>query len=617
MIESGDARPRKSALARVLGSLWNAITWLRVSLANLVFIVILVAIVMVVSSDRMPQVPERGALVIDPSGRLVEELQAVDPVERALGGDDSPPPETLLKDVLDAIEHAVDDERISTLVLVTDDFAGGGITKIHDVAKALEAVRKAGKKIIAVGDAYGQEQYLLAAQADEIWMHPFGFVELSGYAAYRSYYRGLLDKLKIDVTVFRSGTFKSAMEPFERSDMSEADRLSRGELLGEIWGDATTLLTTRRQLPPEAVDHYANGLDEILARKGGDTAAAALEHGLVDALKTREEMDAALAELVGEDDDGRWVRTGFREYLSAVRPAIQPVAAEEKAAVGVIVASGTILDGEQPPGTVGGDTLSHLIRKAAEDEDIRALVLRIDSPGGSAFASEVIREALLAFRAKGKPLVASMGSVAASGGYWIAAPANEIWAAPTTVTGSIGVLSAFPSVSRALGEIGVNTDGVATTATAGGLDPSRPLSPQWERVLRLTNEQLYRRFIGIVAEGREMPSEAVAAIAEGRVWTGRQAKENGLVDELGDLDDAIAAAARLAGLEKPETRWLEAPADWRVQLLRALSGAPGAFLAPVVRALGLPDPAREPLLLLLREANPLAPFALCIECEAP
>ncbi len=516
-IESPRQR-RPGLIRRMFGGIWGAITWVRLALANLVFIVVLLVLFAAISHDTLPQVPEHGALVLDPSGDVVEQLDFVDPVAQLFDGTDRPPPQTLLSDVLDAIRHATDDQRITAIVLATDSLSRAGVTKIRDIAKALDAFRATGRKVIAVGDAYSQDQYLLAVQADEIWMHPMGSVELSGYGGYQSYFRGLFDKLKIDVHVFRSGAFKSAFEPLERSDMSEASRLETSELLQEIWGVTTGMVTGRRELPPDSVDHYANSLAEILARHKGDAAAAAMEHGLVDAIKTRPEMDDALTALVGESDDGRFTRIGFRQYLRAVHPIVADGAA--KPAVALIVASGTILDGEQPPGSIGGDTLAEQVRDAADDEDIKALVLRIDSPGGSGFASEVVREALLEFRKKGKPLVASMGSVAASGGYWIASPADEIWAAPTTITGSIGVLSAFPSFSRGLGEIGITTDGFGTTAIAGGLDPSRPLSPQWEQILRLSNENAYQRFLSIVSEGREMPVEKVAGIAEGRVWTG-------------------------------------------------------------------------------------------------
>ena len=612
-IESSRERP--GLLRRIFGGLWRAITWVRLALANLVFIVVALLIFAALSHDGLPQVPARGALVIDPSGDIVEQLDVVDPFARIFEGMDEPPPQTLLADVLDAIRRATDDTRISAIVLATDALGSAGITKTRDIATALEAFRATGRKVIAVGDAYSQNQYLLAVQADEIWMHPMGFVELSGYGGYQNYFRGLFDKLKIDVHVFRSGEFKSAFEPLERANMSDAARLETGELLGEIWSVTTGMITERRQLPPESVDHYANTLGEILARSKGDAAASAMEHGLVDAIKTRTEMDEALGELAGTDDDGRFTRTGFREYLRAVRPLVKD--GVSKPAVGVIVASGTILDGEQPPGSIGGDTLAQLVREAADDDDIKALVLRIDSPGGSGFASEVVREALLEFREKGKPLVASMGSVAASGGYWIAAPADEIWASPTTITGSIGVLSAFPSFARGLGEIGITTDGLGTTAIAGGLDPSRPLSPEWEQILRLSNDNAYRRFLSIVSEGRKMPVDAVAAIAGGRVWTGARALQNGLVDKLGSLDEAVASAASLAKLEDYDTRPLDPPADWRQELVRALNGGQAAMFRHVGESLGLVRADAQPLLRLLQEANPMAPYALCAACVAP
>jgi protease IV len=604
---------RKGVLRRLFGGLWSFVGWLRVALANLLFLLVLLALVAVLSSDGLPTVPEGSALVLDPAGKVVEQLSFVDPLAHLLGGDDAER-ETLLKDLIDAIRHAKDDERIALIVLATDALEGVGVSKTTAIAGELEAFRATGRKVIAVGDAFSQDQYLLAAQADEIWMHPMGTVELSGYASYRNYYAGALEKLKVDLHVFRSGTFKSAFEFLERGDMSEADRLATGELLREVWSAFTGSVTGRRKLPPESVDHYANEIDAIYERHGGDAGAAALEYGFVDQLKTRVEMDHALKDMVGEDADGNVNGINFRDYLDAVRPAFALGEDAGRPAVGVIVASGMILDGERPAGNVGGDTLARLILEAAEDEDVAALVLRIDSPGGSGFASEIIREALLEFRAAGKPLVASMGSVAASGGYWIAAPADEIWASATTITGSIGVLSAFPSFARGLAELGIGNDGVATTRSAGGLDPARSLSPQMRKVLELANADAYRRFIGIVAEGRNMAPEQVSEIAEGRVWSGAQAAQNGLVDHLGDLDDAIAAAARLATLDEYRTQWIEEPRSWAAALLASLSFSKESLASALLgRVPGLA--ARdEPFTLLGKLRDPRAQYALCTVC---
>ena len=606
---------RKGPVRRLFAALWAFVGWLRVSLANLLFLLFLLLVLAVLSSDRLPTVPADSALVLDPSGAVVEQLSFVDPLAEMLSSGDDGERETLLKDIVDAVRHAKDDRRIAMIVLATDAMEGAGVSKIRDIAKELEAFRATGRKVVAVGDAFSQDQYLLAAQADEIWMHPMGAVELAGFASYRNYYAGTLAKLKIDLRVFPSGTFKSAFEFLERGDMSEADRMATGDLLREIWSAYTAMVTARRNLPPEAVDHYANSLDAIYDKHGGNAAAAALEYGFVDQLKTRVEMDQALKDAVGKDADGNVNAMNFRDYLRAVRPHFALGESADKPAVGVIVASGMILDGERPAGNVGGDTLARLIMKAAEDDDIDALVLRIDSPGGSGFAFEIIREALLAFRDSGKPLVASMGSVAASGGYWIAAPADEIWASPTTITGSIGVLSAFPSFARGLSELGVNNDGVATTKIAGGLDPTRPLSPEMTKVLELANRDAYRRFIDVVAEGRNMAPERVAEVAEGRAWSGAQAAGNGLVDHLGNLDDAIAAAARLASLEDYRTQWIEEPRSWVGALLERLSLSPQSLLAALLaRELG-PAGAVEPLAPLLEGwRDPRAQYAICTVC---
>ncbi|MBK6289587.1 MAG: signal peptide peptidase SppA [Gammaproteobacteria bacterium] len=605
---------RKSLIRRFFGGLWALLTWLRTSLANLFFLLFIAIAIVMFSADRGAGIPERAALVVDPSGRVVEQLSIVDPLAQLLGGAEGQDRETLLKDILDAIVHARDDQRIGAIVLATDALKGAGITKTRDIAAALEAFRSTGRKIIAIGDSYSQDQYLLAAQADEIWMHPMGMVDLSGYAAYRNYYGDALEKLKIDLHVFRSGTFKSAFEFMERGNMSDADRIATGSLLQEIWSAYTGVVTVRRKLPAEAVDHYANGIDAIFARHGGDAGAAAMEYGFVDSLMTRGEMDATLAEMVGEDDEGHFSAVNFRDYLSAVRPVFELDGERGEAVVGVIVASGMILDGKQPAGNVGGDSLAALVREAARDDSVKALVLRIDSPGGSGFASEIIREALLEFRATGKPLVASMGSVAASGGYWIAAPADEIWASATTLTGSIGVLSAFPSIARGLNELGINNDGLGTTSIAGGMDLSRPLSPQLEAVLRMANEHTYRRFVDIVADGRKMSPEKVEEVAQGRAWTGTQAQANGLVDQLGNLEQALAAAARLAKLDSYDTRYIEEPASWSSQLLARLSLSPDTLLGKALSGAHMLYLPPEPLTLLGRLQDPRSQYAICTVC---
>lgn len=608
---------RRGMLRSGFGALWGFLVWLRVSLSNLLFLLLLVVLFAVLFADRRPRVPEGAALVIAPSGAVVEQRSFVDPLANLLGIGQQTERETLLRDLIEAVRHAKDDKRIALIVLATDALAGAGITKTADVAAELAAFRATGRKVIAVGDTFSQDQYLLAAQADEIWMHPLGAVELSGYAAYRNYYAGALEKLRVDLHVFRAGTFKSAFEFLERNGMSDADRLATGELLREVWGKFTALVAERRHLPPGAVDHYANRIDSILEHQAGDTAAAALEYGFVDELKSHAAVDAALKELVGEDSDGNVNSVGFHDYLAAVRPSSEPVGERDRPQIGVIVASGMILDGEQPAGTIGSETLVRLIDRASDDDQVAALVLRIDSPGGSAFASEIIREALLEFRASGKPLVVSMGSVAASGGYWIAAPADEIWAAPTTLTGSIGVLSAFPSFPRALDELGIHNDGVATTSSAGGLDPSRELSGQMRKVMELVNARTYRRFIEIVADGRGLSVDEVARLAEGRVWTGEQASANGLVDHLGNLDDAIAAAARLATLDAWHTRWIEEPQSIAAQLLERLRLLPQSLLTGsngLVDLLQLEEPVRT-LAASLRK--PATQYALCSACVPP
>lgn len=604
----------RGLLRRAFGRLWRFIGWLRVALANLVFLLLLVLVVVALTIERGPNVPARAALVVAPTGKVVEQLSFADPLTQLFGRKPGAEPETLLKDIVDAIDRAAKDPRIQVAVLALDGLERAGITKTRDIAAALDAFRKEGKKIIAVGDSYTQEQYLLASHANEVWMHPMGSVELNGIGIYRNYFAEALKKLKIDVHVFRSGTYKSAYEFLERDNMSDADRLASGALLQEIWSAYTADVSGGRKLPPGAVDHYANEIDAISTAHKGNAAAAALEYGFVDALKTRRQMDAALVEMVGEDEDGGFSNIDFNDYLSAVRPALSLSASRGKPSVAVLVASGLILDGEQAPGTIGGDTLAKAIHKAGKDDDIKALVLRIDSPGGSAFASEIIRDALAEFHATGKPLVASMGSVAASGGYWIAMPADEVWASATTITGSIGVLSAFPSITRALDSLGIHNDGIGTTDVAGGLDIMRPLSDKLRTVLSESNQYMYERFVALVAEGRKLDRNRVAELAEGRVWTGAQAVENGLVDHIGDIDDAVAAAARLAKLPSFETRYIEPSRSLPAMLISRISHTQQGLLENAVAPMRRLRVLAEPICIIANLNDPRGQYALCAAC---
>jgi protease-4 len=538
---------------------------------NLLFLFVLGMLFLAFSSSELPSVPKKGALVLNIEGSLVDQLSYVDPLMRMMGEASPEQQEVLVQDVIDAINYAQEDKRITALVLQLDQMYHAGISKMQEIAPALQAFRDSGKKIIAVGDNYSQDQYWLAAQADEIYLHPMGAVLLEGYGLYRSYFKEALSKLDIDFHIFRVGEYKSAMEPFMRDDMSDAAKEANLVWLSGLWRDYTNEITKRRKLPATAVDQYSNNIDALLQEYQGNTGSVAIASGLVDGLKTRDEANDYLIEVVGAaDKEGYFQAIGFKRYLWLKH--IELPAPTSAAQVGIIVAVGNIVDGEQPAGIVGGDTVAALIREARRDKNVKALVLRVDSGGGSAFASEIIRRELELLRNAGKPLVVSMGSMAASGGYWIAANADQIWATPTTLTGSIGIFGAFPTIDKTLAKLGVHTDGVGTTKLAGALRINRPLEPIAARAIQSTIEHGYQRFIGLVAEGRSMPMQQVEKIAEGRVWSGRDAKRLGLVDELGGLEQAVAAAAELAGLTDYERSLIEIPLTPQEQLIKEFIG---------------------------------------------
>jgi protease-4 len=568
-----------------------------------------------VSHTALPFIPRSAALVLAPQGRITEERSG-DPLERALAeaaGEDRQ--ETRLRDLIDVIDHARDDERIRALVLDLDELDRAGLPALQDLARSIRWFREAGKKVYAYGQTFTQRQYYLAAHADEVYLDPFGFVLLDGYAYYRSYLRGTVNKLAVDINVFKIGSHKSAPDIWTRSDMSPEERADAKVWVGALWDGYKADVAAARKLEPALIQAYADEAVAGIRATGGDLAQYALARGLVDGLKTREEFDEIVAKVAGKDDDsGSFRAVDWRPYLSIVgserrlkRGADQNVA--------VIVASGEILDGEQPPGLVGGDTLAEMLREAREDDDYAAIVLRIDSPGGSMLASEVIRREVAALSAAGKPVVASMGTVAASGGYYIAMDADRILAAPTTVTGSIGVFAVIPTFQRTLEKIGVTNDGFGTTSLAGAAEFDRALGPEARQILQASVEHAYRTFVESVARARERRPEEIESLAQGRVWIGADARAAGIVDELGGVDEAIAEAARLAGLEEDYgVEWIERGLSWRDVIAMRLQSA-AAWLVQTTAPRHAPLPglgaAMAELRALLALAGQGRPVYLC------
>lgn len=586
-----------------LGRTWGAIDGTRRFVLNVLFLAIVVAVVVVLVRNDTPDVPSEGALVLRPDGPIVEQL-AGDPVERLqrrLMGEDTS--QTLLKDLVDAVEAATDDDRIRVLVLDLSRMGSARVTSLEILGEAIDRFRETGKTVVAAADVYDQYGYALAAHADEIWVHPMGAVVIQGFGRYRMYYKDLLDRIDVDWHVFRVGEYKSAVEPYLRSDMSDEAREANLAWLGDLWDGWLDHVSAARGIARDDLLAYAQGMVDRLEAAGGDAAVAALDAGLVDHVAPRDAIRDRLVELVGEDEDGEsYARIGHDDYLETLDDRFGAEADGD--VVAVVVAVGTILDGVQPAGAIGGDSTAALIRRARQDEDVKAIVLRVDSGGGSAFASEVIRRELELAREQGKVVVSSMGGVAASGGYWITMASDEVWAHPDTITGSIGIFAMFPTVDRALAKhLGLRVDGVGTTRFSG-VRPDRPLDPEIGRAVQILIDQGYREFIGKAAAARGMTPEELDAVARGRVWSGRDAHEVGLIDRLGGFDEAVASAAERAGIaDDHELRWIVEERGWRERLTENLLGA-----AIRVRGAGV---ARPPALTralneLARRVEPLA-----------
>jgi protease IV len=551
---------------RFIYGIWRGLDVLRRCM-HLLLLLVLFGIVIGALRQSTPRLPEKAALVVRPSGDIVEQLSG-EPIERALNeAQGEGVPQTLLWDLTTAIRAAAVDPRIQALVIETDDMGSAGQAKLEELAAAIGAFRHSGKKIIAHGTYFLQSQYYLAAQADEVYLDPFGFVLLDGYDRYRMFFKDALDKLSIDVHLFRAGKFKSAAEVFTRQSMSPEDREASDAYLQALWRGYRMAVADARSLKAETIAQYADSYVPTVAAAGGDTAKVAKDSGLVSGLKTQQEVEDRLIDLVGPDSSGKSYRqVGVADYLRATHAEDKQRGKGE--AVGVIIATGEILDGKQPPGTVGGESTAQLLREARQDSDIRAVVLRIDSPGGSVLASEQIYREVLALKHDGKPVVVSMSDVAASGGYYIAAGADQIIASANTITGSIGVFAGIPTFNRSLAKLGINVDGLGTTPLSGATELDRPLSSDAGRLVQVTVDHAYEEFLARVAKGRGKTREAVDAIAQGRVWAGGDAKQQGLVDRLGNYDDAVAEAAKRAGLKAGYgVRRIEPELSWAQQLL--------------------------------------------------
>ena len=598
----------------IFTAIWNLIKFifrgldgLRKAL-HLVFLLFIAMFLVMLFSQDIRVIPQSSALRLAPSGQIVEQLRG-DAVDRALEeilGEAEP--QTLLRDLVEALDRAGDDPRITSVVLQLDQMGSAGLSHLQSLGAAIDRFKESGKPVIAVGDFYGQGQYYLAAHADEVFMHRMGAVYIDGFGYYRMFMRDALEKLRVDMHVFRAGEYKSYGDPYDRMEMSDEEKEETSEWLGDLWQAYQDDVTAARDLDADALRLYVEGFVPGLREENGNMATLAVQAGLVDELLSYEEMTDRVADVAGPNgDDIGYKHIEFEDYLEALRSeeAFSPDGPDK---IGVIVAAGDILNGSQAPGSIGSDSLASLIHEAAEDDSVKAVVLRVNSPGGSTFASDVIYQELRALRRAGKPLVVSMANVAASGGYWIALPANEIWASPTTVTGSIGVVALFPSVDGTLDYLGLNVDGIGTTSLSGQFDPARGLGSQAEAIINLSVAHSYQEFLDKVSSNRGMTIEQADEVARGRVWSGADAYNLGLVDELGGLEDALDAAARLAGLEEYWVHYIERELSFEEALALRFYGVAGAVLPEKTASHGWGAPVRRLANQIRRNFEDLAKF---------
>lgn len=541
---------KKSLIRRFFGGVWSLIVNLYRGVIIIGFFLLLFSLYSAFTGGPAQHVESNVALVLWPSGALVDQLDS-DPSQRLIEQfSGEPPSQTRLRDLTQALEAAATDARISVAVLKLDNLSAASMPQLEELGDAMRKFRAANKPIYAYGPSFDQISYFVASQADDVSMDPMGSILLEGLGVYQNYFKDGLDKLGIEINVFRVGEYKSAVEPFLRNDMSEDAKAANREWLGDLWTHYDQTISAHRKLEAGFSNRYVASFTEQLKVHQGDTAKLALDAGLVNRLETIAEFRKRVAEKVGDDDEhGSFRQIHFHDYLGAIEHEKRSGDAHgDKSQVAMIAVQGEIVDGIGEPGQAGGDTISDLLDEARRDDEVAAVVLRVDSPGGSVWASEQIRRGVQQLRADGKPVVVSMSSVAASGGYWVSMDADRIYAHESTITGSIGIFGLIPTLEKPLEKLGIHTDGVGTTPLAGAFRLDRALSDEVKAIIQSQIDHGYRRFIEGVAAGRKLDVAKVDEIARGRVWSGLDAKNLGLVDEFGGLDAAAADAAQRAGL---------------------------------------------------------------------
>ncbi len=576
-------------IRRFFRGLWRFVDFSRRLVFNLIFVAIVVLIVVALARGGGPVLLDRTALVMDLEGSISEQ-RAGDLRATALDqlGGGQTPQKLLLREVVSVLDTAAADDTISSVVLLLDNLQPTGFATLREVSSAVDRFRASGKKVVAWGSGYDQRQYYIAAHADEVYLHPQGDVSLKGFGSLRNYYKDAMDKVGVKANLIRVGTFKAAAEPFILNAPSKASIEADQALYGNLWKTYTDEIEKRRKLPVGTIDADIARLPELVVAAGGDAGKLSVQLKIVDGLKTRDELRATMIERGAKDEQDKTFRqVSYAGYLSRIRPQLTGDA------IGVVVAEGEIVDGKAPAGTIGGLSTANLIRKAREDDSIKAVILRVNSPGGSSFGSELVRHELELTRAAGKPVVVSMGDVAASGGYWISTASDQIVADAATITGSIGVFALLPNVADGLEKVGVHPEGVQTNWLRNAGDPRLPLDPRLAKIIQSLVDRIYADFTARVAQARKTTPEKVDAIGQGRVWTGLQARDRNLVDTIGGFDVAVKAAASRAKLgDKPRLVWVEREPGPFARLVATLNAqlhvAIGQEIDSVVAGTGTP-----------------------------
>ncbi|RFS91465.1 signal peptide peptidase SppA [Serratia marcescens] len=599
---------------------WRLLNFIRELILNLFLVLLIlvgVGIYLSFQSSSTSTAPARGALLVDLSGVVVDQPSVNNRVRQwgreLLGASSSRLQENSLFDVVDSIRKAKDDKNITGMVLQLNDFAGADQPSLRYIGKALREFRDSGKPIFAIGDSYNQTQYYLASYANKVYLSPQGAVDLHGFATNNLYYKSLLDMLKVTTNIFRVGTYKSAVEPLIRDDMSPAAREADSRWIGGLWQNYLETVAANRQLTPQQLFPGAAGVLSGLQAAGGDTARYALDNKLVDELASRTAIENQLVKTFGWDKQANDFNA-ISIYDYQPKPD-----ANQGGKIAVVFANGAIMDGPQTPGNVGGDTTAAELRQARLDPAVKAVVFRVNSPGGSVSASEVIRSELAAVRAAGKPVVVSMGGMAASGGYWVSTPADYIIASPSTLTGSIGIFGIINTYEKTLDTLGVHTDGVATSPLAD-IAVTKALPQEFSQMMQLNIENGYKNFLDLVAKSRKMTPQQVDQIAQGHVWLGSDAKANGLVDQLGDFDDAVKKAAELAKLQQWQLDWFVDTPSLSDMVLSQFGVSIHAMLPAAIQAI-LPAPlasvanaVKEQPGLFNNLNDPQNRYAICLTC---